>query len=209
MPTPFSTSIVKQMSPAKPNINEYGSSLTPTVILSEKLYDFISFITSFYSLRSANKTAFFVSSSTISGNAFWMLGAIKAYALPLMPWQRPKPFFNTPYSQIYCKLFNMAWGIPNLIAYSGNMFIKRASALTMPGAPWQKCTNFILCDPADVEKFPLIKCFNKNSTDFEISRQYIDSCSIGNWFSSNDSNKILILPPSPWAPPKYSFLWNK
>lgn len=130
--------MVKQISPAKPNINEYGSSLIPTLILSLKLYDLIYFITSFSYFSKANRTAFFNNYYFCYGNNFWMLGEIKAYALPDMPWHRPKPFFKIPYYQMCCKLFWRTCGIPILIASSGNIFANLANPVTMPGAPWQK-----------------------------------------------------------------------
>ena len=85
LPTPKITSMVKQISPATPNINEYGSSLIPTLILSLKLYDLIYFITSFSYFSKANRTAFFKNYYFCYGNTFWMLGEIKEYALPDMP----------------------------------------------------------------------------------------------------------------------------
>ena len=44
--------------------------------------------------------------------------------------------------------------------------------------------------------------------DFEISLQQTESASIGKSFSSNDKSMMLMLPPNPWAPPKYYFLWK-
>jgi hypothetical protein len=60
------------------------------------------------------------------------------------------------------------------------MFMNLPMPLIIPGAPWQKCTNFILCDPAEVAKFPLMKCLIKNKIDLDIMRQYTDKASIGN-----------------------------
>ena len=51
------------------------------------------------------------------------------------------------------------------MAIYGNTSANLAKAVTIPGAPWQKWTNLIVLEPAEVEKLPLIKCFNKKVTD--------------------------------------------
>ena len=39
----------------------------------------------------------------------------------------------------------------------------------IPGAPWQKWTNLVFWEPAEVEKFLLIKCLIKNFIEADIS----------------------------------------
>ena len=64
-------------------------------------------------------------------------------------------------------------------------------------------------DPALVLKFPLIKCLIKNKIDLDMRAEYIMTLFISKLFNFIERRMMFKFPPSPWAPPKYSFLWKR
>lgn len=82
--------------------------------------------------------------------------------------------------------------IPSYGYISANL----AKAVTIPEAPWQKCTSLIFFELLLVLKFPLIKCLNRNIIDALI-RLTSNIVSGPKSFCFKAINNMLILPPKP------------
>ena len=80
-----------------------------------------------------------------------------------------------------------------------------AKAVTMPGAPWQKCTNLIFLELLLVAKFPLIRCLTRKTIE-AFMRLMIGIVSAPKSFCLREISKMLRFPPRPCAPPRYYFL---
>lgn len=163
--------------------------------------------TSGSSWRSAKNWAFLSSYAVLSWKTCCMEGDMKQYAFPDIPWHNPKPFFKTPYFQTWFKLTYKTYLSPIEIAISGNIYVNLAKAVITPGAPWQKWTNLVELVFALYEKLPLIKCFIRKIIQ-ALKMLIMCIVSAPKSFNFIEDSRMLRFPASPWAPPKYSFLWK-
>ena len=125
-----------------------------------------------------------------------------------MPWQTPNPFKRIPFYQIFSPAFKL-W-FSNLGSW--NNFDAKRRGDTAPGEPWQNYTDTsvsFLCKPEG--KLP--------ESSWREAQKLIDFCIIDkqltvlivlrNGFYAKQIISTLQIPNSPWAPPKYSRLWNE
>jgi hypothetical protein len=68
---------------------------------------------------------------------------------------------STPNFQIWLRFTSITSLKPIVMPISGNIYVNLAKAVTIPEAPWQKCTSFTYVLPVLVAKFPFIRYFNK------------------------------------------------
>ena len=160
-------------------------------------------------LRRTNSKAFFRYYWALYGITLLMDCDKNAYAFPEIPWQSPKPFLSTPNFQIWSRDLWITSANPKDIPFYGNISRYLANAVTIPGAPWQKCTSFRSFFPCEVAKLPFIKCLSKNKIEGWISLIKLSISVWGNLFIFIEINIMFRLPPNPCAAPKYYFLWKE